>query len=123
MPPSSPASVVLVVEDEDAVRRLVATMLTMSGFVVRQAGSAAEARRLIEADDAIDAALIDVSLPDGTGDDLARQLTTHRPGLRVLLTSGYPDAESAGLTPGTRFIQKPFTRSALVAALSSVIAP
>ena len=114
---------VLLVEDEDAVRRLVVTMLTMSGFDVLPAATAAEA---LDASRAcvgpIDALLADISLPDLPGDELARQLVRLRPEMRVLLTSGIPDGSDGNVIPADVFLQKPFTRAVLVERLRGLLA-
>jgi DNA-binding NtrC family response regulator len=122
-PPTTVAPTVLVVEDEEGVRRLVVTMLTMSGFVVLQAGSAAEALERARAHTGpLHVLLADLSLPDGPGDVLAPQVQALHPGMPVVFTSGYPDAEAAGLPAGTPFIRKPFTRAALVDRLRDAVA-
>jgi DNA-binding response OmpR family regulator len=114
---------VLLVEDEDAVRRLVGTMLSMSGFDVLPVGTAAEALETGRSfTGRIHAVLADISLPDLPGDELARQLRGLRPEMGVLLTSGLPDGSDGQVIPADVFLQKPFTRAVLVERLRGVMA-
>lgn len=91
---------VLVVDDDVRFRDLAARLLAVLGFdIVGEAGSCADALAVAEAVQP-DAALIDVNLPDGTGVDLAEQLTRPPGTLRVVLTSS--DVDAAGGTAITR---------------------
>ena len=83
---------VMLVEDHTTFRQALAFMLDQDpGFeVVAQAGTLAEARRGMEgreAQEGIDAAIIDLALPDGNGADLIGDLRSHNPDLRVLVLS------------------------------------
>ncbi len=109
-PPGSEA--VLVVEDEEAVRRLVHRVLSANGYTVFAVGSTEEARNVIAAHgNEISLVLTDVILPDGTGPELCRQLEQKHPSLRVLYMSGYAAdgiARRSVLEPGAPFLAKPF---------------
>jgi two-component system, cell cycle sensor histidine kinase and response regulator CckA len=121
---------VLLVEDEDQVKRLVARVLEMLGYAVLSAGSGALALEMSAAyDGEIDLLLADVELDDRlTGHDIAQRLRHARPRMRVLYTSGYPLDYAAGhgaarirkevqeLMAG--FLPKPFTPSSLKAIVS-----
>jgi two-component system cell cycle sensor histidine kinase/response regulator CckA len=119
--PTLPAgSTVLLVEDEDAVRRLVAAMLTDAGYRVLVAENASAAIVLADAEERIDILLTDVVMPGLSGPDLASLLTELRPDLRVLFVSGYTAdgvARNGRMSPDTAFLQKPFTRTQLMGAL------
>lgn len=91
-------------------------LLSRNGFEVVTAASAAEALRIARDNGDIRSAVIDVVLPDGNGVTLAAQLERIRPSLSVVLMSGHLPA-SLDLPQGSRFLQKPFTEQALVAAL------
>ena len=108
---------VLVVEDNDLVRRLVGTYLTRAGFAAVLAATPADAVAAAREHGAIDALLTDVSLPGTTGVDLARVLTQIFPSLRVLYMSGLGDLSWAG-----PFIPKPFTAEELTQALTALLA-
>jgi CheY-like chemotaxis protein len=117
-PPTRAAStfgheVVLVVEDEAQVRRLVVTALERYGYTVLQAGSPEEALELARgtADD-IHLLLTDVIMPGMDGAELQRQLSRQRPGIRTMFMSGYASnvmGDHGILETGVYFIQKPFS--------------
>ncbi|OLC46087.1 MAG: hypothetical protein AUH43_14675 [Acidobacteria bacterium 13_1_40CM_65_14] len=102
----------LVVEDETAVRNLVASSLRNDGYRLLLASSAEEALQIIDTHDgAIDLLLTDAIMPGRSGVDLARELVARKPGLPVILMSGYPeDTLPVGdLEPAITLLQKPFT--------------
>jgi DNA-binding NarL/FixJ family response regulator len=83
---------VLIVDDDPAFRETSSELLRRQGLhVAGQAEDAAAARRLAALNE-VDAALVDVHLPDGNGVALAGELTDRHPGLRILLTSSDPSA-------------------------------
>ncbi|MBI1180095.1 MAG: response regulator [Alphaproteobacteria bacterium] len=84
------SSRVLIVEDEVLVRMVAVDVLADMGFQVEEAGTAAEAlEKLRAAGDRFDAAIIDIGLPDMKGDRLAAELRDLRPGLPIVIASGY----------------------------------
>lgn len=104
---------VLLVEDEETVRKLGTRMLAESGYEVRAAASAEEARLMFKAANGdFDLLFSDVILPNVTGVDLATELTAKKPELKVVLASGYTgevidvaDIEARGYY----FLQKPYS--------------
>ncbi len=118
---------ILVVEDEVAVREMVVRSLEVLGYRTHQSGSAAEALVVLNSPVHIDLLLTDVVLPGGVnGAELARLAHAVRPGLNVLFTSGY--AENAiihhgHVDPGVELLSKPFTRSALARRVRDAIEP
>jgi PAS domain S-box-containing protein len=105
--------VVLVVEDEEAVRMLARNLLQRCGYTVLTAVSGRDALRVWEAEgERIDLVLTDIIMPDGlTGRELAVRLHEARPTLPVVYTSGYsPDFAAKGwtLVEGRNFLQKPY---------------
>jgi len=115
---------VLLVEDEGAVRELLSSALERNGFDVVTAGSAEEALTL--ASPAFQILLSDISLPGMSGVQLARQLRSSLPTLRVLLMSGYAREEfSSGpnAVDDLPFIPKPFATRTVVERLRSLIEP
>ncbi len=104
---------ILVVEDEDAVRKLVRIVLESRGYTVLTAASGKEARDLLsEQATQVDLLVTDVIMPGLSGRELAESAKKFSPNLRVLFMSGYTDDAlyRHGLD-GTvdQFIQKPFT--------------
>lgn len=108
-----PPPTVLVVEDDPAVRQLAATVLRLAGCDVLGAGTVAEARNLLDRHPGPIAVVVtDLALPDGSGVELSAAAAALRPGIRVLVISGWP-AAAADLPHGVAFLDKPFTASAL----------
>ena len=126
-PPAEPGSTptVLVVEDEEAVRRITCRVLERLGYQVLSAGNGEEALALVGADhQRLDLLLTDLIMPRMSGRDLATQLVRARPELRVLFVSGYTD-EAVGhlgmLERGMGFLQKPFSLESLSDAVRKVM--
>jgi CheY-like chemotaxis protein len=106
---------VLFVEDDPSVRELAAAMLSRLGYSVLTAEGAEEAlRRLAHHPGGVHLLIADLVLPGMSGRELALRARETKPGLRVLITSGY--ATSPGVTEvagGLPFLPKPFTTEAL----------
>jgi two-component system, cell cycle sensor histidine kinase and response regulator CckA len=102
----------LVVEDESAVRNLVASSLRKEGYQLLLAASAEEALEIVNRHEgAIDLLLTDAIMPGRTGIDLARELVARKPGLPVILMSGYTEETLpvGDLESAITLLQKPFT--------------
>jgi PAS domain S-box-containing protein len=108
---------VLLVEDEPAVRSVVAEMLEGSGYTVLAAGDGSEALALSAAHEGdIDLLVTDVVMPGMSGQEVARRIAAERPSTRTLFVSGYNvDAiqQQGVLAPGAGFLEKPFTAADL----------
>jgi PAS domain S-box-containing protein len=103
---------VLLVEDEDAVRALAREVLRRQGYIVLEARHGVDALRLAERHtDDIHLMITDVVMPHMSGRELAERLCSVRPMMKVLFMSGYTDhaVMNRALTPGSSFLQKPFT--------------
>jgi CheY-like chemotaxis protein len=118
--------VVLVVEDEDQVRRLVVTALERGGYTVLQSGSPDAALELArETPGPIHLLLTDVIMPGMDGAELQRRLERVRTGFRTLFMSGYASniiGEHGVLDDGICFIQKPFSVIDLMRKVREVLA-
>jgi nitrogen-specific signal transduction histidine kinase/ActR/RegA family two-component response regulator len=118
---------VLLVEDEDAVRRWIARTLRERGYTVLEARDGVEALAAAEADRAaFDLLATDVDMPRLSGIELARHLILRRPELRVLFFSGSSQELLEGpdsCVADSRFLQKPFSAEALFAALRTLLGP
>jgi CheY-like chemotaxis protein len=116
---------ILVVEDEETVRRVASRVLCQCGYVVSDVADPEEALEAAQGNvEHIDLLLTDVVMPRMSGRDLARRLLTMRPDMKVLYMSGYVDntiAHHGVLDPGTAFIHKPFTSLALARKVRSVL--
>jgi CheY-like chemotaxis protein len=126
LPASSGAGNILIVEDQDDVRRLAAKILEMCGYHVIESASGEEALAKIDGDPGIvDLVLTDVIMPGLNGRELAEQLQTRLPSAKVLFMSGYTEdviACRGVLHSGVAYIQKPFTPAALSAKVRDVLA-
>jgi CheY-like chemotaxis protein len=116
---------VLVVEDEESVRGIVARILAEKGYRVLLAGEGKEGLRLFdEHKESIDLLVTDVVMPGMGGRELAVRLEAARPGMKVLYMSGYTDDaidHQGVLEAGLAFIQKPFTHEALLEKVREVL--
>ena len=124
-PRGSTSLTLLLVEDEERVRRLSRRTLTRAGYQVLEARDGQEALEVAERHPGtIDLLFTDVVMPRLGGRGLAERLGEAREGLRVLFTSGYPthpgDAASA-LPAGCSFLAKPFTTAALREAVQAAL--
>lgn len=111
---------VLLVEDDPQVAELVDAMLRDLGHAVVRAGGVDEALARLEQDREIQLVLSDVIMPGGkSGVDLAEQLAATRPGLPVVLCSGYTGGDQGRARAGDwPFISKPFSLETLAQALA-----
>jgi PAS domain S-box-containing protein len=114
----SPGSeMILLVENDPRVRRLVREMLRRSGYSVLEAGKAEEAARICgQYEGPIHLLLTDVVMPDMGGHEVAQRVAVLRPEIKVLYMSGSPDAAillQDLLGAGTAFLPKPFTPAVL----------
>jgi PAS domain S-box-containing protein len=116
---------ILLVEDDEAVRRLARLSLQRSGYRVLDAENPKVALRVAEEfADPIDLLLSDVIMPESEGLPLFQCLVKVRPDLRVLYISGYADdaiVRHGIVAEGTPFLQKPFTPLALSAKVRGVL--
>ncbi|HVU79398.1 MAG TPA: ATP-binding protein [Gaiellaceae bacterium] len=120
--PAGPARVLLV-EDEEIVRKLLAEQLERAGHRVLPTPAASEALQVL-AREPVDVVVSDVGLPGLGGATLAELVRERHPGIGVLLISGYPGdlpATSPALA-GVQLLQKPFTARELERALAAVLA-
>jgi len=107
------AQTLLLVEDEDLVREVVATMLERSGFHVMSARSASDAIDQLESHgDEVDLMITDLVMPGMSGIDLAKRVKKNLPQLKIIYMSGYP--ENVVLQEGlvnhkSAYLQKPLT--------------
>jgi CheY-like chemotaxis protein len=130
-PESTPATrtagtgTILLVEDEDAVRSLVEAILTADGYKILVADSADHAIQLCRNyGDNIDILLTDVVMPGVSGPELAKNLLSLRPGLKVVYMSGYAGEylHNEGVSAdGVVLLQKPFTAAALEEKIRQVL--
>jgi CheY-like chemotaxis protein len=108
---------VLVVEDEPAIREVVADLLQDEGYEVRQASDGLQAIDELEVDD-VDLVLSDVRMPRLDGPSLARRLRRRGRAVPVVLMSAVNVEVDV---PGVRFVPKPFDRDHLLHVIGSAL--
>jgi len=117
---------ILLVEDEDFVRKVTAEVLSFGGHQVFGARTAAEAMRVFrQHGEKLQLLLTDVVLPGTNGRDLARDLRLLHPGLKTMFISGYPDNEVSKRSleePGVFYLPKPFSVESLIQKVRQVLA-
>ena len=119
-------AVILVVEDEPSILDMTATMLGRHGYTVLTAGTPNEALRLArDHPGQLDLLITDVIMPEMNGRELAQRMTNLHPRLQCVYMSGYT-ADTIGrhgvLDEGVRYVQKPFTSSALLTTIAAALA-
>jgi len=118
--------VVLIVEDDPRVRKVAVRRLKALGYDVLEADSGAAALALIDDGATIDILFSDVVMSGGmTGIELANVARGRRPGLRVVLSSGYTDPAMIAdgqLPPGTAWLAKPYSLDQLETILQEAVA-
>jgi len=116
---------IVVVEDDDQVRKITAATLRRAGYVVFEAPDASEAVRVSERyAERVHLLLTDVVMPRTGGRALAARLAIKRPDLRVLFASGYAQdtlVRDGALEPGVAFFAKPITPDALLRRIREVL--
>jgi two-component system KDP operon response regulator KdpE len=123
---------ILLVEDNDLNRALVRAILTRAGDAALRGAHLVEAHNLTQAravlaNEEMDAVLLDVQLPDGSGlallDDLAARDGGRRPAIIAVTGGVLPEQQAAALAAGCdAIVQKPFIAAELVRALTDSIA-
>jgi signal transduction histidine kinase len=116
-------AIVLVVEDDPAVRNMAVSTLEHLGYRVREAPDGRTALDILRGGDPVDLLFTDMVMPNGiSGQDLilaARQL---RPSIKTLLTSGYSEQFLKQAVCGVRLINKPYRRETLSTAVREALA-
>ncbi len=116
---------VLVIDDEAAIRELIAEALQDNGYVVLEAKDGPSGLRILQSDARIDLLVSDVGLPGGlNGRQVADAARIKRPHLKVLFITGFAENAAIGnghLEAGMEVITKPFTISALAAKVYELI--
>jgi PAS domain S-box-containing protein len=117
---------VLLVEDEEMVRKLACTVLEKNGYRVLEASSGDKALDVVRGQNGnhIHLMVTDVVMPGMSGRQLADRLVSLRPELKVLYMSGYTDnaiVHHGVLDPGIAYIQKPFTPDALATKVREIL--
>ena len=117
---------ILVVDDEEAVRRLASRMITWMGNQALEASHAREALATIEAHDGpIHLVVTDIKMPGMNGRELGRIIEQRWPGKPILYMSGFASEvfRDGLLEPGAPFLAKPFTQDDLASRVRAMLEP
>jgi len=123
-PAGSPSETVLLVEDEEATRIAINRNLARVGYTVIDAPNGVEALRVADSyPGTIDLLLTDSMMPEMGGAELVRELKKQRPGISVLMMSGYTEdlVPARGDGDNEFFIEKPFNTADLLLAIRSAV--
>jgi CheY-like chemotaxis protein len=117
---------ILLVDDEETVRRVAEKILTSSGYEVVSAADGAEAVAVFQGDPARFAAvLLDLTMPHMDGEEAFRVLKGMKPDVRVLIMSGFNEQDTISRFVGrgvAGFLPKPFSAEMLLTRLRDVLA-
>ena len=114
-----PDATVLLVEDEEALRRMARRLLEREGYSVISAPSGAAALEALDSFGGhVDVLLSDVVMPGMSGVDLAEEVQSRLPGVPLVFMSGYSEGADQ-LPAGSRFVPKPFKGAELLAAVAA----
>ncbi|MBS0297593.1 MAG: response regulator [Proteobacteria bacterium] len=124
--PDGQGQQVLLVEDDDAVRLLVSSVLDELGYAVIEVADPRLAAPILESDRPVDLMVSDVGLPGMNGRQLAEIARRHRPDLPILFVTGYAEnaaIRSSFLGRNMDMITKPFSLDVLSAKISEMLQP
>src|SRR5262249_49838373 len=117
--------IILLVEDEDAVRTFAARALTNRGYTILEASNGEAALEILRAETrTVDLVISDVMMPNMDGPSLAREIRRLKPGLRMLFISGYAEEafkKSLENMDHFEFLAKPFTLKQLAAKVKEIM--
>ncbi len=113
---------VLVVEDDQSIRQLVSFVLRRAGYATTPVHGRCEAAEAIAGDaEPFAAAVVDLCLPDGRGDEVVQLLREQSPQTRVVVISAYAHASlvlQVAAESGDAFLTKPFSNAELLQAVN-----
>jgi CheY-like chemotaxis protein len=113
---------ILLVDDDAAVREVTSAILRDLRYAVIEAGSGADALELLGQRPAVDLMLVDFAMPGMNGAEVARLARAVRPSLPVLFVTGYADRAALVGVNETHIIGKPFANDELAAKIKLALA-
>jgi two-component system cell cycle sensor histidine kinase/response regulator CckA len=122
--PPSPPLRVLVVDDEELVRKFVERVMRDAGYETATASDGPEALEIAAKLETVDILVTDVMMPQMTGDELARRIRQSTPEIKVLYLTGFSDRlfkEKVTLWADEAFLDKPCSVKGLLEAVSLLL--
>jgi len=116
-----PPATILIVDDEEPIRRLVDRILQSAGYITRLAASGADALAIADGPGPIDLMVTDMMMPEMNGDEVARRLRQKYPALKVLYYTGFADRlfdEKGTMWEDEAYLEKPSGVRGLLEAVS-----
>jgi two-component system, cell cycle sensor histidine kinase and response regulator CckA len=122
MRPETRGKTILLVDDHAAARKSMQRLLLDAGYRVLEASGAKQALQLFaEQSEAPDLLIADFMMPGMSGQELAETLLRRKPGLKILLVSGFEDAPIGSSARAVELIRKPFSGRALIERVVEVM--
>ena len=119
---SRKGAVILLVDDDSAVREITSSMLGELGYVVLAVGSGGAALDLLDRQTPVDLLLLDFAMPGMNGIEVARQVQLNHPRLPILFVTGFADKNVLGEIADERIVKKPFIGTELAAKVNAALA-
>ena len=122
--PKPEGRTILLVEDDELMRKLARQMLEDNGYAVIEAKDGTSALAQLDGKRKVDLVLTDVVMPGMSGPDLALRIMESHPAMKVVYMSGYTGellAGNHGMKDGIPLLEKPFTRAALLKTIHAAL--
>jgi signal transduction histidine kinase len=114
-------AIILLIDDDSAVREVTSSMLKELGYIVLEAGSGGAALDLLDGQTNIDLVLLDLAMPGMSGVEVARQVQLKYPSLPTLFVTGYADKTMLRDVGDERIIKKPFVGDELTEKVNAAL--
>jgi signal transduction histidine kinase/CheY-like chemotaxis protein len=119
---SRKGAIILLVDDDSAVREVTASILRELGYVILEVGSGGAALDLLDGDADVDLVVLDFAMPGMNGMELARQVHSRFPTLPILFVTGYADKTALEEVDDLRIVKKPFIGEELANKVHAALA-
>ena len=119
--PPRKGAIILLIDDDSAVREVTSSMLRELGYVVMEVGSGGAALDLLSREASVDLVILDFAMPGMNGVDVARELSSKYPTLPVVFVTGYADDSLLEAIGDARIIKKPFVGDELVTKVQAAL--